>query len=42
MRGDFVTKRFIFSFCMLAFIATSSTVYARVSGLPDFTELQVS
>jgi serine protease Do len=39
MRGDFVTKRFIFSFCMLAFIATANTGFARVSGLPDFTEL---
>ena len=39
MRGDFVTRRIIFSFCMLAVIATANTGFARVSGLPDFTEL---
>jgi len=39
MRGDFVTRRFIFNFCMLAVFATANTAFARVSGLPDFTEL---
>ena len=39
MRGEFVTKRLIFSICMLVFLASANTASARVSGLPDFTEL---
>ncbi len=34
-----MTRRFIFSFCVLAVFATANTGFARVSGLPDFTEL---
>jgi len=34
-----VTRRIIFSFCILVLAASANTGFARVTGLPDFTEL---
>ena len=34
-----MTRRILTSFCLLIFMATASTGFARVTGLPDFTVL---
>lgn len=39
MRGDFVTRRILIGLSMLIMLSVASTGFARVTGLPDFTEL---
>jgi serine protease Do len=39
IRGDFVTRRIMIGFCFLVLTVVTSTGYARVTGLPDFTGL---
>ncbi len=34
-----MTKRLIFSVCAVLLLLTASPVFARVTGLPDFTDL---